>query len=168
MTYTIPTPISAGDVPSASQYNTDVTDNIIYLHSGKPASLIARNNTTDYSTSSATFTDVDATNLTITLTISTGRVLVCFAGTCYNSGGNTPDLSLDVDIDGVRMGAGTDGLVTEKLIGNQEKQAMAFTLLKTGLSVGSHTFRLQWKATAGPVYLRSSSAQSVSFQVAEW
>lgn len=168
MTYTTPTPVSAGDVLSASAYNTDVVDNITHLHAGKPASTIARNNTSDYSTSSTTFADVDATNLSVTLTTSTGRVLVAFAGTFYNSGGNTPDMSLDVDIDGSRMGAATDGIVTEKLIGNQEKQAVSFTLLKTGLSIGSHTFKLQWKATAGPVYLRSSSTQYTHFQIAEW
>lgn len=166
MAWTTPSTFVAGDVLEAADLNEQVRDNMTYVHSGKPATAINHNNTTAY-TPGTSFGDVDATNLSITLSLTTGRVEIkahC-AFLAATSDGTT--MYLDVTVDGTRQG-GTDGIAMDSTT-DPAKKGVGFSLIVTGLSVGSHTFKLQAKqayvATAGTIV--SSAASFVHFSVHE-
>jgi len=165
MAWTAPNTIAAGDVLSATAHNTYLRDNLNYLHTGRPAGVIARNNGGVYSIATATgWAAIDSTNLANTLTLTTGRVLIACVGSFY-ADASSRLLSLDVDLDGTRIG-GTDGIVKKTLDTNAT--AISFTIMKVGLSTGSHTFKLFWKIGAGTGYLFSGTDVQVHFTVAEW
>lgn len=167
MAWTTPTTFVAGNVLEAADLNEQVRDNMTYVHSGKPATSIARNNGSDY-TPGASFADVDATNLSITLSLTTGRVVISAQVVIKAATSQSIDCYLDVAIDGTRHG-GTNGITVESTTDPKTKGA-GFYVMVTGLSVGSHTFKLQAKQThtgvAGAIV--SSSASFVHFAVAEW
>lgn len=167
MGYTTPTTWLADQVVGASDLNAQLRDNMAYVHAGKPASVIARNNAGAYSTSSGTFADVDSTNLAITLSLTTGRVALFLTGSFYADAAARL-LSLDCTIDGTRwMAAHTDGMAKETLDTNA--RIITLAMMKPGLSVGSHTFKLQWKVGSGTAYLFSAAGDvPVNFVVAEW
>lgn len=133
----------AGNVVTETQMDT-LGGNETYLFNGRPNSVIKRDNGASYTTTSATFTNIDGTNLTVTMTISSGKALVTFQGVCLMTGGTT---YFDFTVDGTRYGsAGADGLTA---ITSTSKQSVGFTVVVSGLSDGSHTFTLQWKVTSG-------------------
>jgi len=87
--------------------NEQVRDNLSYLKQrvDTPASAqYTLNESTDYTTSSSSFVDVDAVRLALTLYTSGSAVLVGFYGT-FSASGTTDTLCyLDVALDGVRIG----------------------------------------------------------------
>jgi hypothetical protein len=108
-------------------------------------SLVVDNNAS-YSTTSATFVDIDPVALSITLTFTGSKALISFAAV-YNSSATAP--GFDLLIDGVRVGAAsTTGIGG----GVQGAAFVSFTYLATGLSAGSHTFKIQYR-TNGAVAL---------------
>jgi hypothetical protein len=150
MAWTTPETRAAGDILSAAKWNEQVRDNENYLFSGRPKFSIFRDNGADYSTSSTSFVDVDGTNLKGVLTISGSAVLLGFNCVCASTGGGTtlaPDF--DFSIDGVRAGAaGADGLARGASLTIYVYPNVGLVALVTGLSVGSHTFKIVWKANA--------------------
>jgi len=167
MAWTTPDTFVAGQVVSASDLNEQIRDNMNYVHAGKPATVIARNNVGVYSTSSGSFANIDGTNLKATITTTTGRVALFFVGSFY---ADNPArlLSLDCTIDGTRwMSAYTNGMGKETLDTNA--RIITLAMMKTGLSVGSHEFIMQWKVGSGTAYLFSAAGDvAVNFVVAEW
>jgi len=158
--WTTPPTIAPGYVFSAVDYNAYVQANLMYLFSGRPGSAVVRINGSDYSTSSASFVNVDGTNLSFTLTISSGKVLILFGGR-ITSAVSISGL-FDVLIDATRVGNTTNGLTL------MNAGSFSVAVIKTGLSVGSHTFSLQWFAAGGTAILSSTAANyPVVFAVAE-
>jgi hypothetical protein len=127
---------------TAVDLNTHLRDNLNALHA-PPSAAYQLNETANYTTTSTTFVNVDNTDgkLSLTLTTTGGAVMIGFFGYAYASG-NTG--FLDVELDGTRIG-GDDGLV----VFYNNIATTSFVLLKTGLSAGSHTFKLQWKVAGG-------------------
>jgi hypothetical protein len=122
--------------------------------------------TGNYTTTSTSFTDVDGTNLSLTITTGARRVLIGFSGGCSNSGADT--LFFDVQVDGVRQG-GDFGLTGENE-GSNGYRNYSFTYLTDALSAGSHTFDLQWRnvnGTTSTMYGAASSATWPVFWVVE-
>lgn len=160
--WTSPNTMVAGDIFSASNYNLYVRDNLNYLFSGRPGSVIKRDNNATYSTTSNTFVDVDTTNLSITLTISSGKAIIHFSGVCVSSSGAGADGGIDVDIDGTRYGSAFSfGLMI--IQASTTPQNCAFSVPVTGLSVGAHTFKLQYRrGSAGTVSIYSGDAATVT------
>lgn len=110
-----------------------------------PSDEYTLNETSDYTETSTTFVDVDATNLALTITTNGGDVLVGFHGSFNNGSG---DVFLDVAVDGTRDG-GDDGYIRVRTASGVTQNAASFTRTITGLSAASHTFKLQWKVTGG-------------------
>lgn len=162
MVYTPPGNKNPGDPISASDYNVYSAANIAYLFNGRPGSQIKRNNAADYTTTSASFVDVDATNLAIITTINSGKVQVAFSCILSNSVGAISYLNLTVD--GVSQGA-TNG-ITHKSIGIAEEM-FTFVFMIPSLSIGSHTFKVQWKTASGTLTMRSTANDFVWYQVEE-
>jgi len=141
-----------------------VASNLEYLLSPNAGDVLF-DNTADYTTTSTSFVDVDATNLKHTITTNEGPVLVTFA--CSASGSAAESVGFDFDVDGTRVGAAfTFGIA--RFIAQTNVRIVGFSKLITGLSAGSHTFKLQWRVSGGTGTINSRSAYcGVSFDVIE-
>ncbi len=142
--WSVPRSWSVGELVTASLLNTHLRDNLEFLKT-PPTALYHVNQSTDYTTTSTSFADVDATNLSFNLTTAGGDVLIVFMG----YGGGSARLYFDVAIDSVRM-AGDDGFLASV---NAANTPITLVALKQGLSAGSHTFKLQWKVNSGSATL---------------
>lgn len=98
----------------------------------------------NYTTTGTTFADLDATNFSRTITTSGGTsVLVIAMFMASNSGASTT--AFDVTVDSSRQGHSTLGLQG----GNNGPWPVCISYLTPALAAGSHTFRIQWKVSAG-------------------
>jgi hypothetical protein len=144
--WTAPRTWAVGELVTAALLNTHLRDNLEALKV-PPTALHNVNQGSDYQTTSTSFVNVDATNLALTIVTGGGDVLIGFYG-FVNVAAGAKFAYFDVEIDGVRM-AGDDGLVAA----NSQQSAnqafcVSFVTLKQGLAAGTHTFKLQWKATS--------------------
>jgi len=87
MAWTAPKTWTVDGVLTAADMNTYVRDNLHYLLSPNKG-VIIRNNNGDYSTTSTSWVDVDATNLSLTITTHGGPVLVIAVCKAANGNGN--------------------------------------------------------------------------------
>lgn len=139
-TWRQPVTWSVGQLVTATNLNEQLRDNLEFLKT-PPTALYTVNQASDYTTTSTSFVDVDATNLSLTIATAGGDVLIVFMG----YGGGTARLYLDVAIDSVRM-AGDDGFLAAV---SGVNTPITLVALKQGLTAGSHTFKLQWKVNSG-------------------
>jgi hypothetical protein len=117
--------------------------NLNYLLDNRPNYITARDNGANYSTSSATFVDIDATNLKKAITLNGSRALLHFHGVFDNGGGSFA--KLDFTVNGTRVGAaGADGLGVMTISG-----LVSMTWIATGLTPGSNTFSVVWLSVSG-------------------
>ena len=143
------------EVLTSSDLNTHLRDNLEALKD-PPSDNYEADESSDYSTTSTSFVDVDATNFNFTITTTGGDVMVGFSGRVANASGY---VHMDVDLDGTRIAAdGTDGIVSSP---NATAQHASFVWLVTGLSAGSHQFKLQFKCNSGTavIYAGGGTAQ---------
>jgi hypothetical protein len=153
MTWTTPMTWVASSVVSAAQLNEQLRDNLVYLLS-RPHQRIIRD--AGYSTTSTSFVDIDSTNLSITLTLSSGAVLVGLeVNAFYDGSGSRP--VFDITIDGTRYAnAVATGLGGITGVSGSFTVHLSFTVLVVGLTVGSHIFRPVWRnSTTGTASLVS-------------
>ena len=147
MGWSTPPTVASGAVISASTFGNVVRDDLLYLLT-RPSAAVKRDNGATYTTTSTTFVDIDGTNLTATLSMNGGVALVGFAGVIRNLSTDQSAL-LDITYDSVRVGAaGTNGLVRVQPVATAHAEYITMLALITGLSVGSHTFRPQWRVQA--------------------
>lgn len=116
-----------------------------------------RTNTTNYTTTSASYVDIDATNLGATLTTGAHRVLVLLsAWLTKGSGGQY----LQVDIDGTAyvLYNGATNL----------PDLLTVNWMSPVLSAASHTIKLKWATDAGTATLRTAGINDqLAFAVLE-
>lgn len=158
MAWTTPRTWVNGEVPGETIFNAHVRDNLNYLLSGRGGSAAARDNNASYTTSSGTFVDIDGTNLAITATIQSGKALILFTGVTLMAAASEQP-AFDISVDGTRFG-GSDGLLTAQAGTNTHKIPICIAVIKTGLSVGSHTFKPVWRAITGTVRLYAGNGVS--------
>jgi hypothetical protein len=103
---------------------------------------------TAYTTSSASWADMDATNLSLTIVTGAHRVLVGFVAEGYSDtvGGY---VMLDITVDGTRQGAPNYGLFYTRQGSAGLSTNLSFSYLTDILTAASHTFRLQFRTFAG-------------------
>lgn len=124
----------------------------------------------DYTTSSATFTDLDTTNMNLTITTAARRVLLLFSGaaTVNNTAGT---LGLDFTVDGARVGGDFGLQVFNQHSTASELIPVSIHYLTNVLTAGSHTFKVQWRvangAHTGSILGSTSSASFAVFSVLE-
>lgn len=113
-------------------------------------------------TTSATFVDIDATAGTFNLTVTTTGNPV-EVNIRLNITGNTNGMYAYVDllIDGTSVSGG-NGIMLKQFQGTGEHITMADTRIVSSLSAGPHTFKLQWRVSAGTATLVSAFASHFS------
>lgn len=160
MAWTTPITFVTGDPLTAAELNANVRDNTQALKSPPTDSYIARQGT-DYTTASAAFVDVDATNLSLTITTTGGDVLIGFYGTMANSVANQA-AGFDVFVDagaGFVAIAGLDGLIAQSNLSTIAIECISFMHLHT-LVAGTYTFNLRWKTSGGTLRLYAGGTAS--------
>lgn len=145
MAWTTPRTWSVDEIVTAAMLNGHVRDNLNFLLSGRAQAYTCYVPGSVYSTTSGSFADVDATNLALTLTITSTRLLaiVTFDGSASNNG----SIGAFRLTDGTTaLGDATKGQATIPANANRR-----LTLLGrwTGLTPGSVTIKLQFKTSDG-------------------
>jgi len=160
------TPVSwvTNQLVTADNLNKQIYDNMLFVHSGKAITPIKRIGSA-YSTTSTTLVDIDTTNLVATGTLSTGRVLLTLTGSFYADSNAGRLLILAFLVDGVLVGG--VNMMREALDGNGFVRCISIATVVTGLSVGSHTFKIQWSIANGTAYLVADATAPVNFNVVE-
>jgi len=155
MAWTSPRTWVAGELVTAALMNAHVRDNLLILKDPVSDDYLT-NEGSDYTTSSTSYVDVDATNLAFTLVTNGGPVVVAFTGVVSHS--STGDTEFDVDMDGARL-AGDDGLTTVNTVttGPPKTAGVSFAFLKSALSAASHIFKLQWRTEAATATLHAGA-----------
>lgn len=166
MTWITPKTWVTNEPLTASDLNIHLRDNLNALKA-PPTDEYTLNESSAYTTTSTSFVDIDATNLALTITTTGGDVMIGFNATIYGSGGTLPTVYFDVDIDGVRM-MGDDGIIGHHIESTSSTYGQTFVVLKQGLSAGSHTFKLQWRVTAGTGGLIAGDGGSVDTHPQFW
>jgi hypothetical protein len=146
--WTTPPTFTPGQIVTATDFNSYLRDNPLYLLA-RPSQSILRDNNASYTTTSTSFVDIDGTNLKITMSISGSAVLLGFTGAMILS--TTGYAKFDFDVDGTRFAnGGTDGLTAGNFI-NGNPNLITMMALVTGLAAGSHTFKPKWCVSSGAI-----------------
>ncbi|MBZ0293888.1 MAG: hypothetical protein K8L99_15090 [Anaerolineae bacterium] len=111
-----------------------------------PSGNYQLNEGSDYQTTATGWVNVDASNLSITITTAGGDVLVGFHGVCAPA--NDQSIFFDIALDNVRQG-GDDGVIACRRTSTQSAVTFSFVRLLTGINAGAHSFRLQWRVSGG-------------------
>ncbi len=167
-TWTAPMNWSAAKAITAARLNQFIGNdginpgNLNYLLNGRPLASVVSGNTTDYATTSLSFVDVDAATLILTMTITSGRAFVIAHGAAFNVSAPCR-VHFDWIVDGAtRAGDATYGSVGLNWpVASNDQKFFTCMATFTGLSLGSHTFKLQWYTTTGTANLFRATAAVV-------
>lgn len=153
MAWTTPATWTAGQVVGASDLNAQIRDNETYLLSGRGIGNLWWTSTGTITVNSATFVDVDATNLKMTLLINSGRVMGWWSAAmnATNTGNNVKawvNTRLDDTTDDA---SGTNGAVILQQAASANYTPVFVPFAFTGLSQASHFVKLRGRhdGTAG-------------------
>lgn len=156
MTWTTPRTWADEELVTANLMNTHIRDNLNALKS-PPSDNYEANEASDYTTTSTSFVDLDATKFSLTITTTGGDVLVGFNGN-FKCTASTVAF-LDIDVDGSRVG-GDDGIKVFDVNASIAGAFPSFARLITGLSAGTHTFKLQWRTGSGTLTMYAGAGTS--------
>lgn len=131
---------------TVAEFNEQIRDNLLALKD-PPTDLYDVNEGADYTTTSDTFTNVDATDLSLTIETGGGDVLVTFFGSMRNTNGGG-GFALNFTVDGTPFAA-EDGLLSTGASSITGSLPVAFAVWVQSLSAGSHTFNLTFKRMGG-------------------
>lgn len=139
MAWTTPKTWSAETLTSTDM-NTHIRDNLNYLKDtiAPNAEQYARTSG-NYTTTSTTFTDVDGTNMSFSLTTTGGDVMVTCAG--YGSSGAGDAVTVGVFVTGL----GTTTIVEAESTNNSDPVNVSFVYIFKDLAAGTYTFTLRYK-----------------------
>lgn len=158
-TWHTPQTWNTNDLVTATNLNEQLRDNMEWLKA-KTSTNRYVDESSDYTTTSTSFVNVDGTNLSLSLTTVGGDVLIGFASAVnYSASGGL--IYFDVEIDGTRFGL-NDGIVLINSPTANGTMNASFVVLKTGLSAASHTFKLQWKVNSGTAKIFAGAATSAA------
>ncbi|NIN36631.1 MAG: hypothetical protein GTO60_16670 [Gammaproteobacteria bacterium] len=117
------------------------------------------NEIADYTTSSTSFVDVDATNLTLTISSRGGRAAVS-ADLVFGNTGTTDITYFDFTLNGVRVG-GDDGMILgqQPNFANNRRTATIYRVIH--FDPGVHTVVLQWKTNNNTSTLYAGAGASL-------
>jgi hypothetical protein len=156
MSFSDPVTFVANQRFTKAQLRTALMDNMNALKFPPTALFTATGYSSDISTTSTSFVDVDATNLALTI-VTTGNgaagnadIMIGFCGTLYSS--TSIRIYLRCLVDGVTIDA-DDGLLVSEGSG---VRPVSFMRLHPNIAAGSHTVKLSWKTSSGTAVLLSN------------
>lgn len=122
-------------------------------------------NSTNYTTTSTSFTDVDATNMALALThAGATRARVMLVGVLNSS--TRANTSLDLLIDGTSVSGGEGILIVRPDSADSDNLNASFTWITEAQTAASHTYKLQWKTASGTATLFAGEAGGTILQFA--
>lgn len=142
-----------------------LTENLAYLKS--PPSVIKNiNEASDYTTSSATFANIDSTNLSVAIAVPEGggEIEFTFNGVVsVNTAGTARQIAFDIlQVGGPRL-AGDDGIIGIRTTLSGTYFPISFTYYTVALTAGTTiTYRLQWRVTGDTATLYAGAAASLA------
>lgn len=139
-------------LPSADM--NQILDNIRAVKE-PPEDNYTLNEGADYTTTSTSMVDVDATNLALAITTTGGDVEVGFPGAVSNST-NGAAVSFDLWVDGALL-AGNNGIIGCTVPAANRIVPMHFTVT-IPLAAGAHTINLRWRVGSGTGKLYAGAA----------
>jgi hypothetical protein len=150
--WTAPRTWATGELVTAAQLNEQVRDNLERVATpnyGNGDYTSGANHTT----TSATFGNVDAANITFNITSAGGMYWLGFSSQVFGSTGAVITY-FDIAVDGTRIGDATIGLIRSTL----GTGATTFTVIApTVLTSGTRTITLQWRVSSGTGTLVSTN-----------
>lgn len=158
MGYTAPTSRSTGELITASIWNTDIVDNLEALKD-PPTTAVSPGSGANFSTTSTSFTDVDAT---ISLDITpVGTEIFLFISASVSHGSASAQVAFDVTKNGSSITSLTNGIGSIVLGAATSAPGSVTRILRiTGLTAGAAVnFKLQWRViTAGTLSLLNTTS----------
>lgn len=137
-----------GDVVTADDLNTEVRDNLMYLKSANTYSEVSADMT--YSTASASWADIDPTNLSLSVTTRGGLLMLSFEAVIRMTDDRMTPF-FDITINGTRQG-GTYGLGQHIVEYNGfpagdfiKPLRMNIQYWRANLPAGTYVLRPQWR-----------------------
>lgn len=164
-TWATPKTWATGDALTATNMNDELRDELNALYS--PAHGYGEvDEAANVTIASTSWSDVDSTNLSMTVTTSGNPVLVMFiVNAFYSSGTGDGFICFDIDCDGTAA-AGDDGIAQVMINSGGTPLTEPVTVFATfsGLTAASHTFKLRWKrftssTVTGGVYMGAGTSQ---------
>jgi hypothetical protein len=145
-----PSDVVAAQLITTSVMNDDIFDNLRALHD-PPTALGTLDEGSEYTTTSTSFADIDATSGKFAQTIVTGGGDVLIGAVLTLTGSTTANLNLNVhdSVAGADLAA-NDGLC-KQVIGTGGSEVVTFLFLHRSVAAGSHTYKLRWKVSTGTV-----------------
>jgi hypothetical protein len=152
--WTTPRTWMTGELVTADDLNTELRDNLLFLRGAGAMQAVQRDVT--YTISAPTpgvptpWLDVDADDLTLTVTTTGGHILLGANLVAYSDHASNGPMQLDIARDGTRIG-GDHGLahVSTTLQSDyyvyQNPVYVHLSALQVGLPAGTYEFRLQWR-----------------------
>jgi hypothetical protein len=125
-------------------------------------SAVYTRNSTNYSTNSTSFVDVDNTNTNVTLDTGANRVMVTLCA-CANLGA-AGLVFMDLLVDATSVSGGEGIVCVEPAAGQNHN--VGFTWITDALTAGSHTFELQWKVSTNTATMFAGDGGVNIFQFA--
>jgi hypothetical protein len=148
-----------------------ITDKRVVLPT-PPVGAAYRRSSANYTTTSTTFADVDATNLALTITTLARRVQIGLVGSIQSTvagDGAALDVLIDAAYASAGATAGVMAVICTSATASRRVNA-SFIWMSDVLSAGSHTFKLQWRRSLGSGTLSmigDSTDQVMQFWVEE-
>lgn len=143
--YVAQAPIETGELISTAQINQWI-DNIAALHLPSYASY----SHSGYSTLNQTsFTDIDGTNLNLSIATTGGLIKIGFYAGMTAGPGAAGTAYIDLLVDGARIGDASSGLFAFQIRDTYSMPVISFVHLLAGKSAATHTFKIQYKVSAG-------------------
>jgi len=131
--------------------NASGSGSINYIH-------ISHDDGSDYTTTSSSFVDVDATDLNLTITTTGGKVL-CIANFSYSSSTNEAqgNFTFFDNTNSSNLGNATGGLAEVDDVDSTDTVNQTVMGISGALSAGAHSFKLRWKRDGGTSKILSNN-----------
>lgn len=137
----------AGELVTAALMNTYIRDNQTALKA-PPQDIYSTGAYGTTSTTSTSFVNTDATNLSLDITTTGGRILIIFNG-LVSHGGVADNAQFDFAINGSRIGDTTHGLGARGISTSSVQFQCNYVILTGAQGAGAYNVKVMWRSVAG-------------------
>lgn len=144
MAWTAPTTRITGELVTASIWNTDIVDNLVFLKEGNRVRTLSLG-MTGVTRSSTSWGTIDAHSATLTMS-SVGTVARVHFSADVTFDSDNYEGHFDIDVDGTRSSGDSDGLFQFQAESTVRTNVISWTHLVTTATAGqSVIFKVAWK-----------------------